>query len=105
VLKRQVEIVLLCLAAFGLFPPALAEPAQARWGEMRATVFKHVPAPLTSSMAQDRRGFMWMATQSGLIRWDGYTSRVYKADSKRPRARGQPGQLVDRNQLGRHGPL
>jgi diguanylate cyclase (GGDEF)-like protein len=53
---------------------------------MRATVFKHVPAPLTSSMAQDRRGFMWMATQSGLIRWDGYTSRVYKADSKRPRA-------------------
>ena len=53
---------------------------------MGATVFKHMPAPLTSSMAQDRRGFMWMGTQSGLIRWDGYTSRLYTADSKRPRA-------------------
>ncbi len=53
---------------------------------MGATVFKHMPAPLTNSMAQDRRGFMWMGTQSGLIRWDGYTSRLYTADSKRPRA-------------------
>ena len=37
-------------------------------------------------MTQDRNGFMWMGTQSGLIRWDGYTSRLYTADSKRARA-------------------
>jgi diguanylate cyclase (GGDEF)-like protein len=85
-LKRQVQTLLLCLSTFGALPSALAEPAPARWSEMAATVFKHMPAPLTNSMAQDRRGFMWLGTQSGLVRWDGYTSRLYTADSKRPRA-------------------
>ncbi|WP_170305711.1 ligand-binding sensor domain-containing diguanylate cyclase [Pseudoduganella ginsengisoli] len=65
---------------------ALAESAPPRWTPMGATVFKHMPAPLTNTMAQDSRGFMWMGTQSGLIRWDGYTQRLYTADSKRPRA-------------------
>ena len=84
--KRQVHILLLCLITLGTLLSAQAEPVPERWTAMGATVFKHMPAPLTSSMAQDRRGFMWMGTQSGLIRWDGYTSRLYTADSKRPRA-------------------
>ncbi|SFV12878.1 ligand-binding sensor domain-containing diguanylate cyclase [Pseudoduganella namucuonensis] len=77
---------MLCLTTLGTLPSALADPATPRWTQMGATVFKHMPAPLTNSMAQDRRGFMWLGTQSGLIRWDGYTSRLYTADSKRPRA-------------------
>jgi len=85
-LKRQVQTLVLCLSMLGPLPSALADPAPARWTAMAATVFKHLPAPLTNSMAQDRRGFIWLGTQSGLIRWDGYTSRLYTADSKRPRA-------------------
>ncbi len=85
-LQRHAQILLLCLFTLGLIPSAMAETPSARWSQISATVFKHMPAPLTNSMAQDRRGFMWMGTQSGLIRWDGYTSRLYTADSKRPRA-------------------
>ncbi len=83
--QRLVPSLLLCLAILGPFSPALAEPAP-RWSAMGATVFRHKATPLTNAMAQDRRGFVWMGTQSGLIRWDGYTLRSYTADSKRPRA-------------------
>jgi len=31
---------------------------------------------------QDKRGFMWFATQDGLNRYDGYKFKVYKADYK-----------------------
>ncbi|MRV76489.1 diguanylate cyclase [Duganella sp. FT92W] len=86
ILKRQVQAFLLCLTMLGTLPSALADPAPPRWSGMAATVFKHMLAPLTNSMAQDRRGFMWLGTQSGLVRWDGYTSRLYTANSKRPRA-------------------
>lgn len=33
---------------------------------------------------QDRRGFVWVATQNGLNRFDGYVFKVYKHDSKNP---------------------
>jgi ligand-binding sensor domain-containing protein/signal transduction histidine kinase len=35
---------------------------------------------------QDRQGFMWFGTSSGLIRYDGYTCTVYKNDKKNPRS-------------------
>jgi diguanylate cyclase (GGDEF)-like protein len=83
-IKRQVQCILLCLATFGSLPAAVAEPEAPRWARLAATVFKHIPAATTTSMAQDRRGFMWMGTQSGLLRWDGYRARNYTADNKRP---------------------
>jgi diguanylate cyclase (GGDEF)-like protein len=85
-LKRQARTLLLCVSALGPLSSALAAPEAPRWTPMGATVFKHMPAPLTNSMAQDHLGFMWMATQSGLVRWDGYKSRLYTADSKQPSA-------------------
>lgn len=35
-------------------------------------------------MAQDRSGFIWIGTQDGLSRFDGYEFRVYKADRDDP---------------------
>src|ERR1043165_8343834 len=34
------------------------------------------PAPLTSALAQDRDGFLWIGTQGGLVRYDGYRFRT-----------------------------
>jgi diguanylate cyclase (GGDEF)-like protein len=35
------------------------------------------PAHLVSALAQDRDGFLWIGTQGGLVRYDGYTFRTY----------------------------
>ncbi|HZR25856.1 MAG TPA: two-component regulator propeller domain-containing protein [Vicinamibacterales bacterium] len=40
-----------------------------------------VPAHLVTTLAQDRDGFLWIGTQAGLVRFDGYTFRTYKADA------------------------
>lgn len=33
-----------------------------------------------SSIAQDRYGFIWIATYDGLLRYDGYTFKTYRFD-------------------------
>ena len=35
------------------------------------------------AMAQDEKGFVWLGTQDGLNRFDGYSFRLYRADSER----------------------
>jgi len=42
-----------------------------------------------TAMAQDRQGFLWVGTQGGLLRWDGYRFRTYAPDP------GAPGALPD----------
>jgi ligand-binding sensor domain-containing protein len=36
----------------------------------------------TMSIIQDSRGFLWIATQGGLNRYDGYSFRIYKQDAR-----------------------
>jgi len=36
--------------------------------------------PGTTDIAQDATGFVWLATQGGLLRWDGYRVRKYLGD-------------------------
>src|ERR1700722_9301025 len=49
------------------------------------TVFQHLdehdglPTPMVMAFAEDGDGFLWVATQGGLARWDGYRFRNYEA--------------------------
>ncbi|MCP4204420.1 MAG: SpoIIE family protein phosphatase [bacterium] len=40
------------------------------------------------SMIQDRLGFLWIGTQNGLVRYDGYNFRTYKPDPENPSSIG-----------------
>jgi|GEM_PF-1104449 len=47
-------------------------------------VFQHAVGPELESgyaLAQDRDGFIWLGTQSGVVRWDGHRARAYVADA------------------------
>jgi diguanylate cyclase (GGDEF)-like protein len=68
-------------------PAASAAPA-ARWGRLASTAFQNwsadtsLPHPIVTALAQDADGFIWVGTQDGLARWDGYRFRNYRADAK-----------------------
>jgi ligand-binding sensor domain-containing protein/signal transduction histidine kinase len=69
--------------------PAAADPAQ-RWGALADIVFKHLsveqglPHTSVTALLEDRNGFIWVGTQGGLARWDGYRFRVYQPDPADP---------------------
>ncbi|WP_300319115.1 ligand-binding sensor domain-containing diguanylate cyclase [Accumulibacter sp.] len=46
-----------------------------------------IPRDVVPTMAQDRAGFMWIATGDGLVRFDGYRFRPQERDSPDPAAR------------------
>jgi diguanylate cyclase (GGDEF)-like protein len=45
-----------------------------------------VPAQLSTAMVQDARGMLWIGTQDGLVRYDGYHYKVYHAHPGDPHA-------------------
>ena len=67
-----------------------------RWEGLADTVFQHLAhdnelpnAAIPTSATQDGDGFLWIGSQNGLARWDGYHFRLYRADP------GKPGALPD----------
>jgi diguanylate cyclase (GGDEF)-like protein len=66
-----------------LFVVAAAAQAQSRPGLVnfrRIGVPEDVPAHLCSAFAQDARGYLWIGTQGGLVRYDGYRFRTWTSD-------------------------
>ena len=65
-----------------------------RWSSLAEPVFRHVDMELAksgvSSLAQDGDGFLWVGTERGLVRWDGYQSRVLTDDVNDPGALHDP---------------
>src|SRR5262245_13968621 len=56
-----------------------------RWAALADTVFTHIvqssERPATAdvtSLAEDGDGFVWVGSQIGLARWDGYHFRIYR---------------------------
>jgi len=82
-----------CLAAGEIATPQ-------RWQNLIGTEFQNygqeqgLPPVLPTALAQDGDGFLWIGTQSGLIRWDGYRFRIYDATTDGA-ARGLPSGWID----------
>ena len=58
-----------------------------RWTALSDTVFEYLArdnelpnSTAPTALAEDGEGFLWVGTQNGLARWDGYHFRSYKAD-------------------------
>lgn len=59
-----------------------------RWSQLADTVFQHftaddgLPHSIVTALATDGHGFLWVGTQGGLARWDGYRFRNYLNNPK-----------------------
>ncbi|MDZ5648241.1 ligand-binding sensor domain-containing protein [Nitrospirillum sp. BR 11828] len=77
--------VALLLAVASLNPHAWAAGME-RWSGLAETVFQNygrdqgLPHPVPTAIVQDHDGFIWVGTQGGLSRWDGYRFKSYIAD-------------------------
>lgn len=67
--------------------PSCGAAVAERWTDLADTVFHHVAqnnelptAAIPTAFGQDSDGFLWIGSQNGLARWDGYNFRVYRSD-------------------------
>ena len=67
--------LLFCLI-LGAVAAAASEPRPGLISFRRLAIPDDVPAHLCSALAQDRYGFLWIGTQGGLVRFDGYRFRT-----------------------------
>jgi len=84
---------LMCVALVSglLAAPAQAAPTlgQARWTGFTGETFQHVATESTAevrnptTLIQDSTGFLWIGSQDGLVRWDGYRFRLYRPEGAR----------------------
>ena len=84
---RSWHLLIALIWLFFAASTAFAATDPARWAGLADTLFTHHPEPETASgmaIAQDGTGFIWLATQGGLVRWDGYHFRRYTADPQTP---------------------
>ena len=83
------RVLLLLICGFSAIVPAVASTDTTRWTGFADPLFTHhTDAEIASgtAIAQDGNDFLWVATQNGLARWDGYHFRQYTADLQTPGA-------------------
>ena len=79
---------LCCMLAVLAFECLAISSANAidRWDHLADPVFQHpistTPSPSAPvlAIAQDQEGFLWIGTEEGVSRWDGYSFRRYRSD-------------------------
>ena len=85
--RRFAAACWLCFACWAVLVQVQAAPlAPERWAGLAHSAFKNLRVPLgedSRAMAQDHDGFIWIGTQTGLVRWDGYRARRYGPDLRR----------------------
>ena len=74
--------------ALAMLTLAIGGPAAAadhdRWAALATPIFATygqdagLPNPVTTAIAESDDGFLWVGTEGGLARWDGYHFRVYR---------------------------
>src|SRR4029078_12108862 len=72
---KRLAVVLLLVAATAHAP---SRPGLVNF--RRVAVPEDVPAHLCSALAQDAKGYLWIGTQGGLVRYDGYRFRAWTSD-------------------------
>ncbi|MGO4702400.1 ATP-binding protein [Dyella sp. 2RAB6] len=72
---------LLAAAGAGTPPPAWVAPSFRNYGTAEG-----LPSSNIDALAQDGRGYVWVATESGLARYDGNRFRVWRHDPRDPRS-------------------
>ena len=76
----QFSLLLLALVCFGRVFAA----DQPGWSSFADESFRHftqedgLPNPAVTAITEDGNGFLWVGTQGGIARWDGYRFHVYK---------------------------
>lgn len=93
-LTRSTPIQQIGLLLVILLLAAQVQPAQAQGGSAAGSPlppgaeinFKQLsgvdglPHPVIFTFLQDKRGFLWVGTDEGLARYDGYTFKIYRSD-------------------------
>src|SRR6185503_10194961 len=70
-MRGTLLFLLACIGSFAGFGQA------ARYNFYNFSTDNGLPTNQVQHVFQDSYGFLWMATNSGLVRWDGYVLKVY----------------------------
>jgi diguanylate cyclase (GGDEF)-like protein len=91
--KKTLSQLVMAAALLAAVP---ASHSVERWAGLADTVFQNLArgnelpnAAIPTSATQDGDGFLWIGSQNGLARWDGYHFRVFRAEP------GKAGALPD----------
>lgn len=88
---------------FGFVSEAMAVPATGSLRFNRLTIEDGLAQNTVWDVVQDRRGYIWLTTEEGLHRFDGYDFRVFRADPDDPHSISES--YTTRLLLGRNGDL
>ncbi len=82
--------LLVTIAVFGCLMATWVTSVSAavsRWDKIADVVFQHIAPddgsarPVATAVAEDGSGFLWIGTEDGLSRWDGYRFQTYRPNS------------------------
>lgn len=86
-MRDRYRALSLCLVvAWLLMVSVLAEPDRKLSGFLRLGGDQGLGSPVVYSILQDRQGFLWMATENGLYRYDGYGFFGFLHDPANPQS-------------------